>query len=52
MNHLLDKGILILFVMIGTLFCQPVLQATADTAGRDIIFYYSNDVHGETEPCG
>jgi hypothetical protein len=52
MNHLRDKGILILFVMLGALFWQPVLQATAENGGRDIIFYYSNDVHGETEPCG
>jgi hypothetical protein len=52
MNHLRDKGILILFFMLGTLFWQTVLQATAESGGRDVIFYYSNDVHGVTELCG
>lgn len=52
MNTLRDQGILILFVLFGTLFWQPALQATAEKGGDEIIFYYSNNVHGETEPCG
>ena len=52
MNTLRDKGVLILFVLVGTLFWQPVPQAMAEIEGHELIFYYSNDVHGETEPCG
>ena len=52
MNHLRDKYFLILFVLLGTLFWKPVLHATAESEEHDVIFYYSNDVHGETEPCG
>jgi hypothetical protein len=53
MNHQRDIFLLILFVLQGILFWQPgLLQAAENTAGHDVIFYYSNDVHGETEPCG
>jgi hypothetical protein len=52
MNHCRDMFFLLLFIMMTTLFWQPVLQATVKAGGRDIIIYYSNDVHGETEPCG
>jgi len=52
MNTLRDKGVLILFFILGILFWQLEFQARAEGTGRDIILYYSNDVHGETEPCG
>jgi hypothetical protein len=53
MIHQWDKFLLILIVLQGILFWQPgLLQAAEKTAGRDVIFYYSNNVHGETEPCG
>jgi hypothetical protein len=30
-----------------------LLSATVATAGdRSFVLFYSNDVHGETEPCG
>ena len=52
MITLRDKGVLILFVLVVTLFWQPVPQTTAEIGGHEHIFYYSNDVQGETEPCG
>jgi len=52
MNTLRDKGVLILLIFICILFWQPEFQTRAEGTGRDIILYYSNDVHGETEPCG
>ena len=52
MNHQWDKFFVILFVLQGILFWQPGLQAAEKIGGRDVIFYYSNNVQGETEPCG
>jgi len=44
-------GVLLLFVILAATFWLPALRS-ASQPGREVVFYYSNDVHGETEPCG
>jgi len=41
-----------LFALITTvlLFCPPAQASTA--AGQEFLLFYSNDVNGETAPCG
>lgn len=35
------------------LFLLPFpIRAQTSTAGRDIAVFFSNDIHGKTEPCG
>ncbi len=47
------KYFLIVAVFLITL--PPMAQATTTAANHkegDITLFYSNDIHGETEPCG
>jgi hypothetical protein len=32
--------------------CHVPAQTEANTQGKVFTLFYSNDVHGETEPCG
>ncbi|MDA8164851.1 MAG: hypothetical protein M0017_07465 [Desulfobacteraceae bacterium] len=34
------------------LFLFPLLSGTAMAGKGKFVVFYSNDVHGETEPCG
>lgn len=52
MVHRGEKLFLVLIVMMVTIFWPPGLRAAPSPPGREVVFYYSNDVHGETEPCG
>ena len=52
MNLVQDMFSIILLTILTSLLFQPVGQVAAQTSGQDIVIYYSNDVHGETEPCG
>ena len=45
-------GVLLLFVIMVAACWLPALRSASSQSGREIVFYYSNDVHGETEPCG
>ncbi|MDH4321860.1 MAG: hypothetical protein OEV73_10240 [Desulfobulbaceae bacterium] len=40
----------------GILAALPSIAQAANTAhglaGNDIAIYFTNDIHGETEPCG
>ena len=45
-------GLLLLFIIMVTTSWPPPPSAAPLPSGREIVFYYSNDVHGETEPCG
>lgn len=45
-----------LFLLTGILAALPHLAmatvADRNLKNRDIAIYFSNDIHGETEPCG
>ena len=45
-------GVLLLFVIMVATCWLPGLRSAPSQPGREVVFYYSNDVHGETEPCG
>ena len=38
-----------LIIAIILSLAQPI---TAAQSGQELLLFYSNDVHGETEPCG
>jgi hypothetical protein len=43
--------VLFLFVLLPNINVTPAQAAIAAT-GNEFTLYYSNDVHGETVPCG
>ena len=52
MSRSVKTGLLLLVVIMVTTCWPPASFAAPLPSGREIVFYYSNDVHGETEPCG
>ncbi len=41
-----------LLILMAMSIIIPATGALAAGNGRDLTIYYSNDVHGKTEPCG
>jgi hypothetical protein len=52
MGYRNKTGLLILFIIMVSTCLPPGLRAAPTPSGRKVVFFYSNDVHGETEPCG
>ena len=52
MSRSVKTGLLLLVVIMVTTCWPPAPSAAPLSSGREIVFYYSNDVHGETKPCG
>lgn len=41
-----------LLIIILFLGISPQISGPTLAADQDLVIFYSNDVHGETEPCG
>jgi hypothetical protein len=52
MNRLYVLILLFLLVVSYSLSLSFSAHAAISAAGSDFLFFYSNDVQGETEPCG
>jgi hypothetical protein len=52
MAYFIKTGLLLLFIILITTCWPHRLRAAPSPSGREVVVYYSNDVHGETEPCG
>jgi len=52
MSRSRKTGVLLLFVILVATCWLPGLRSASSQLEREVVFYYSNDVHGETEPCG
>lgn len=52
MNRFFTYTLLYLIILLCSLSHALSTQAAINETGSDFIFFYSNDVQGETEPCG
>jgi len=46
------RSLFILFILLGLTVSGTSWAGAAATAGQNLLLFYSNDVAGETEPCG